>query len=89
MVVYLKKINSCMGKIKGKIKAGASVKLIVGSKESRGQVFKVSKVTKDSVFLEGYKVVQRTCKVTESNQETHKPVHHGVHISNVSLVESK
>jgi ribosomal protein L24 len=70
---------------KQNIKVGSQVKLLVGSKEVRGQFFAVKKVKGDRVFLDGYKLFKRTMKVSAENTDTHKSVHHSIHISNVIL----
>lgn len=72
-----------------KIKLGSQVILLVGSKESRGKTFTVKSIKGDTVFLDGYKLVNRTMKITQENTNNYRTVHHGVHISNVKLIESK
>jgi ribosomal protein L24 len=73
-----------------KIKAGSQVKLLVGSKDKRGSEFTVKKINGEKVYLDGYRLFNRTTKITQENTNTHKTVHHPVHISNVKLItESK
>lgn len=74
---------------KNAIKLGSQVKLLVGSKENRGKTFTVKSLKGDEVFLDGYKLVNRTAKITQENTNNYRTVHHGVHISNVQLIESK
>lgn len=72
------------------VKAGAQVKLLVGPKEKRGLEFTVKKVNGEKVYLDGYRLVNRTMKITQENQNNYKTVHHPVHISNVKIIkESK
>lgn len=74
---------------KNKIKLGSQVILLVGSPEHRRKTFTVKMIKGDEVFLDGYKLVNRTMKITQENTNNHRTVHHGVHISNVQLIESK
>ena len=67
------------------IKVGADVKLLVGSPDVRGKVFKVIKMKGEKIFLEGY-VVRRTAKITQQNQENYISVNKSVHISNLKAV---
>jgi ribosomal protein L24 len=71
------------------IKAGVQVKLLVGSKEKRGSLFTVKKVEGDKVYLDGYRLFNRTVKLSQENSNNYTTVHHPVHISNVQLMESK
>lgn len=71
--------------VKNIIKAGSQVKLLVGPKGKRGNIFSVKKVVGQRVFLDGYRLISRTAKVTQENTENHRTVHHSVHISNISL----
>lgn len=67
------------------LKVGSEVILLVGPKESRKKTYSVVKINGDRVFLDGYGLRRRTTKVTSENTETHRTVHHSVHISNVKL----
>ena len=69
------------------VKAGIQVKLLVGPKGQRGSIFTVKKVNGDKVYLDGYRLIQRTTKITQENTSTHRTVHHPVHISNVSVIQ--
>ena len=69
------------------VKVGAQVKLLVGSKEHRGSIFTVKKINGDKVYLDGYRLKQRTTKITQENSSNYKTVHHPVHISNVSPIQ--
>jgi ribosomal protein L24 len=70
------------------IKAGVQVKLLVGPKEKRGS-YTVKKVIKEKVYLDGYRLFNRTMKITQENGNNYRTVHHPVHISNIQLMESK
>lgn len=70
---------------KNLIKVGSQVKLLVGKKGERGNIFSVKKIKNDTVFLDGYKLLKRTAKISQENTNNYRTVHHGVHISNVSL----
>lgn len=72
-------------KIKKVIKVGSQVKLLVGPKEKRKSAFSVKAIKGDMVYLDGYKLVNRTVKVTQESTNNYKTVHHAVHISNISL----
>ena len=69
---------------KERLKNGAQVKLLVGPKDKRGSLFTVKKIDGDKVYLDGYRLFNRTTKVTQENTNTHRTVHHPVHISNVT-----
>jgi ribosomal protein L24 len=71
------------------IKAGVQVKLLVGPKGKRGSNFTVKKVAGEKVYLDGYRLANRTMKITQENSNNYRTVHHPVHISNVQLTESK
>ena len=72
------------------VKAGVQVKLLVGSKESRGKIFTVKKIDGEKVYLDGYKLNKRTVKISQESQNNYKTVHHSIHISNVTTkIESK
>jgi len=64
------------------VKAGAQVKLLVGTE--KGKLFTVKKVAGSKVYLDGYKLIKRTVKVSQENPNNYKTVHHYVHISNVT-----
>jgi|688.fasta_scaffold2253049_1 large subunit ribosomal protein L24 len=70
-------------RISKKYKVGDSVTLITGSKEYRGKVFVISKVSGDSVYLTGYKTRQRAQKITDKNTDNYKAVDIPVHLSNI------
>lgn len=70
-------------RISKKYKCGDKVFLLVGAKQYKGKVYTIKKIDEDKVFLDGYKTVNRSQKLSQENQENYKIVDIPVHISNI------
>ncbi len=71
-------------RVSKKFKVGDSVVLLVGSKDFRGKVYTIKRISGDRVYLDGFRTMNRTQKISKENSENFKKVDASVHVSSIS-----